>query len=437
MRRSRPPPGPTMRSRSRGSHGWPNAAAKATMAPIEAISAAAKRASPAAVGHLPEGREHQAESEAGQDAVDDSRAHGSRARRPGRIGSAAVETSQIAGMAQAMPIQVSEGGRSPVSTPTATGTSAAPTAESGATTPMRPGGQPAVQEGRPAAGADAGKRSPQHVGRCRVAPMIEQGGARRRRRWPRSGSRRQVPTPTLVARTTPPRKSDRPYIAAEARARPMLSTDRWTSARRRRRGRATRRSAAPPTATMMSRASQGLRRVGQRLVRPAPPAPRRSAHGEVGPQLRRNRNGVVRASRLETDRSCLRVRFSSLPWYVPSPYGSRRRATSHSRTPAIADSGKPSVKDRLRLVDRHEAPRACRVVERDQRVREADVDVLDERRQPLHRAGHALGLEEAGQDRASLVGVERLEQRPQARAPRRHRRRRARRSRRGEPSSVR
>ena len=49
----------------------------------------------------------------------------------------------------------------------------------------------------------------------------------------------------------------------------------------------------------------------QRLVR-APAASLGSAHAAL--HVRRKRNGVVSASRLETDRSCLRVRFSSLPW---------------------------------------------------------------------------------------------------------------------------
>ena len=168
-----------------------------------------------------------------------------------------------------------------------------------------------------------------------------------------------------------------------------------------------------PTATMISRAIHGLRRVGQRLVRPA-----RGVAGigsSAGPQLRRKRNGMVSASRLETERSCLRVRFSSLPWYVPSPYGSSRRATSHSRTPAIADSGQPPVEDGVRLVDRHESPRARLVVERDDRVREAGVDVLHQGREALHGAGHALGLEEPGQDVRRSSAAQRLEQRTQAR----------------------
>ena len=49
----------------------------------------------------------------------------------------------------------------------------------------------------------------------------------------------------------------------------------------------------------------------QGLVR-APAASLGPAHAAL--HVRRNRNGVVSASRLDTDRSCLRVRFRSLPW---------------------------------------------------------------------------------------------------------------------------
>ena len=52
------------------------------------------------------------------------------------------ETSQMAGSASAMPTQTSSSGRSPVATPTMTGTTTAPTPETGATTPIRPDASP-------------------------------------------------------------------------------------------------------------------------------------------------------------------------------------------------------------------------------------------------------------------------------------------------------
>ena len=48
------------------------------------------------------------------------------------------ETSQMAGRATTMPVQTTTRGRSPLSRPTTTGTRTAPTAEIGATTPIRP-----------------------------------------------------------------------------------------------------------------------------------------------------------------------------------------------------------------------------------------------------------------------------------------------------------
>ena len=51
-------------------------------------------------------------------------------------------TSQIAGIARAIPIQTSRAGRSPRTTPTMTGSTAAPTPETGATTPIRPEERP-------------------------------------------------------------------------------------------------------------------------------------------------------------------------------------------------------------------------------------------------------------------------------------------------------
>ena len=51
-------------------------------------------------------------------------------------------TSQIPGTAAAIPTHTSAEGRSPVDTPTTTGRSAAPTAETGATTPIRPAANP-------------------------------------------------------------------------------------------------------------------------------------------------------------------------------------------------------------------------------------------------------------------------------------------------------
>ena len=51
-------------------------------------------------------------------------------------------TSQMPGTAAAMPSHTSSAGRSPVATPTQTGRRAAPTAEIGATTPIRPAASP-------------------------------------------------------------------------------------------------------------------------------------------------------------------------------------------------------------------------------------------------------------------------------------------------------
>ena len=52
------------------------------------------------------------------------------------------ETSQIAGAASTMPSQTRPPGRSPPTTPKSTGTRAAPTAETGATTLIRPVAKP-------------------------------------------------------------------------------------------------------------------------------------------------------------------------------------------------------------------------------------------------------------------------------------------------------
>ena len=51
-------------------------------------------------------------------------------------------TNQIAGNASAMPIQTTSPGRSPIRKPVTTGTNAAPTPETGATTPIRPVDRP-------------------------------------------------------------------------------------------------------------------------------------------------------------------------------------------------------------------------------------------------------------------------------------------------------
>src|SRR5919106_6872016 len=61
--------------------------------------------------------------------------------------------------------------------------------------------------------------------------------------------------------------------------------------------------------------------------------------------------------------------------------------------------GQPAVEDGARLVDRDESAPARRVVKRDEQVAEARLDVLDEGRQPLHRAGHALRLEQPREQR--------------------------------------
>src|SRR4051794_29729089 len=57
--------------------------------------------------------------------------------------------SQVAGSAAAMPITARVPGRSPVARPVATGTSAVPTAEIGATTPIRPVDSPRKRKAVP------------------------------------------------------------------------------------------------------------------------------------------------------------------------------------------------------------------------------------------------------------------------------------------------
>ena len=57
-------------------------------------------------------------------------------------GTGSRETSQIPGRATAMPTHASRAGRSPETTPTSSGTTAAPTADTGATTPIRPAAKP-------------------------------------------------------------------------------------------------------------------------------------------------------------------------------------------------------------------------------------------------------------------------------------------------------
>ena len=86
--------------------------------------------------HLAHRREQQAEAGPGEDAVH-------QARRPGPpTPSGSRLTSQMPGTAAAMPTHTSAEGRSPVDTATTTGRSAAPTAETGATTPIRPAANP-------------------------------------------------------------------------------------------------------------------------------------------------------------------------------------------------------------------------------------------------------------------------------------------------------
>ena len=57
-------------------------------------------------------------------------------------GAGSRETSQMPGRATSIPTHTSIVGRSPVATPSAAGRSAAPTAETGATTPIRPRAKP-------------------------------------------------------------------------------------------------------------------------------------------------------------------------------------------------------------------------------------------------------------------------------------------------------
>ena len=57
-------------------------------------------------------------------------------------GAGSRETSQMPGRAISIPTHTSVVGRSPVATPRAAGRSAAPTAETGATTPIRPRANP-------------------------------------------------------------------------------------------------------------------------------------------------------------------------------------------------------------------------------------------------------------------------------------------------------
>ncbi len=53
-----------------------------------------------------------------------------------------LDTSQMPGTAAAIPIHTSNAGRSPPTAPATTGTSAAPTADTGATTLIRPEANP-------------------------------------------------------------------------------------------------------------------------------------------------------------------------------------------------------------------------------------------------------------------------------------------------------
>ena len=107
-----------------------------TMAAITWLKASGRK--PASSGIWASAANKDAEAEAGQDTVDQPGTEGPRPRSS--AGSEA--TSQIAGSATSMPAQTIAPGRSPVARPTTTGTRAAPTPETGATTPIRPEERP-------------------------------------------------------------------------------------------------------------------------------------------------------------------------------------------------------------------------------------------------------------------------------------------------------
>ncbi len=91
-----------------------------------------------------------------------------------------------------MPTQASRAGRSPRPTPTSSGTTAAPTADTGATTPIRPAAKPAVEERRASAAAEPGEDRPREVGAARVTGDERGDG----RRTDRGGQLRRPGPPT-------------------------------------------------------------------------------------------------------------------------------------------------------------------------------------------------------------------------------------------------
>ena len=133
-----------------------------------------RQRSPASSGTWPSAAKRSAEAEPGEHAVEDARGQVRADRRRAR-----GETSQIAGSGeQRCRPRPGAPGRSPVADADARpGRRAAPTAETGATTPIRPGRQAAVEERRTEAVADAGERAPRR-GRRRWASR------RRRARGP-------------------------------------------------------------------------------------------------------------------------------------------------------------------------------------------------------------------------------------------------------------
>jgi hypothetical protein len=120
--------------RPRGTQAAPSTAARTTTAGIDTAWVAASGHSPAPSGTCP------------------SAANSTPKPRPARIPSSnparagagvrssagTLATHQIPGSATAMPSHTSSAGRSPPSSPASTGTTAAPTAETGATTLIRP-----------------------------------------------------------------------------------------------------------------------------------------------------------------------------------------------------------------------------------------------------------------------------------------------------------
>ena len=132
-------------------------------------------------------------------------------------------TSQMPGRATTIPSQTRAEGRSPVATPTTTGTSVAPTPETGATTPIRPDERPRYRKPVPMPLATPATRAQLQVARSGIAPddagqgEDEQaaGELRDQRHAPRAGplggdTADEVGEP--VRRGRPEREQDRGHV---------------------------------------------------------------------------------------------------------------------------------------------------------------------------------------------------------------------------------